>query len=139
MNEERRMILEMLQTGSISVEEAEKLLEAVPKEGESPLANYEGRMPNRLLVLVTENDKPKVNVRVPFSLVRVGLKLGKSFGALGAKYAKDSEDIQALEMLNDLDIDELLASIMDGEIQLPYVIVDMDEAETGQTVRVVLE
>ncbi|MFR9191172.1 MAG: hypothetical protein ACLVL7_13870 [Anaerotruncus massiliensis (ex Togo et al. 2019)] len=33
-------------------------------------------------MLVTENGKQKVNVRVPFSLVRVGLKMGKSIGAI---------------------------------------------------------
>lgn len=32
MNEERRMILEMLQEGAISVEEAERLMEALPAE-----------------------------------------------------------------------------------------------------------
>jgi len=30
MNEERRLILEMLKEGSISVEEAERLMEALP-------------------------------------------------------------------------------------------------------------
>lgn len=72
MNEERRMILEMLQEGAISVEEAERLMEALPAEESRQLTTAAparaGVSPKRVVVLVTENGKQKVNVRVPFSL-----------------------------------------------------------------------
>lgn len=143
MNEERRMILEMLQEGAISVEEAERLMEALPAEGPRQLAEASvraGVSPKRVVVLVTENGKQKVNVRVPFSLVRVGLKMGKSIGAISLKSAKDDPQAQqALDILNNIDVDELLASIDDGEITLPYAIVDVDDEDSGDQVRVVLE
>ena len=133
MNEERRMILEMLQEGAISVEEAERLMEALPAEESRQLTTAAparaGVSPKRVVVLVTENGKQKVNVRVPFSLVRVGLKSAKD----------DPQAQQALDILNNIDVDELLASIDDGEITLPYAIVDVDDEDSGDQVRVVLE
>lgn len=150
MNEERRLILEMLKEGTISVEEAERLMEALPKTQESeepqPLALEAAEAgdgpapiaPKRIRIQVRENGKNKVNVRVPFSLVRVGLKLGQSFSSLGAKYV-DEEGAKAMEMLKNIDVDELLASISDGEITLPYAMVDVDDEDTGESVLVVLE
>lgn len=143
MNEERRMILQMLQDGSISVEEAERLMEAIPAET-STLEMVETSsvaQPRRIKVVVTEDDKTKVNVKVPFSLMRVGLKLGQSAGAIGSKYAKDAEEAQVLDVLKNIDVDELLGSLNDGEITLPYTIVDVDHDDNGkrQHVTVVLE
>ena len=144
MNEERRMILEMLQEGAISVEEAERLMEALPAEESRQLTAASparaGVSPKRVVVLVTENGKQKVNVRIPFSLVRVGLKMGKSIGAVSLRSAKDDPQAQqALDILNNIDVDELLAGIDDGEITLPYAIVDVDDEDSGDQVRVVLE
>ncbi len=146
MSEERRMILQMLKDGTISVEEAERLMEAaVPAEingssEELAVLTGPGATPRRIRVRVESGGKPKVNVKIPFSLVRVGLKMGKSFGALGAKYSKDNpDDMAALEMLKDLDVDELLNSLHDGEISLPYTLVDVEDEEKGENVLVVLE
>ncbi|MDL2273240.1 hypothetical protein LJC34_01610 [Oscillospiraceae bacterium OttesenSCG-928-G22] len=144
MNEERRMILEMVREGSVTVQEAERLLEALPEiektyDGEAALMARPTGMPKRLVVLVTEGGRAKVNVKIPFSLLRVGLKLGKSFGSIGQKHSKDPADAEAFEMLNNLDVDELLASISDGDITLPYVMVDADDEEKGQHVTVTLE
>ena len=44
-----------------------------------------------------------------------------------------------IDILNNIDVDELLASIDDGEITLPYAIVDVDDEDSGDQVRVVLE
>lgn len=151
MNEERRMILEMLREGAISIEEAERLLEAVPADGGfsetalrtvAPSAESGARgvlSPKRIIVLVSEGGKPKVNVRIPFSLLRIGLKLGKSFGSMGLKNVNDEQSAQAFEMLQSLDIDELLNSVDDGEITLPYTIVDVEDAEKGEHVLIVIE
>lgn len=147
MHEERRMILEMLKEGAVTIEEAERLLEAIPAEEETArtealmAGSSGGNTPKRIYVHVTEDGRTKVNVKVPFSLVRAGLKLGKSFGALGARHAKDQSEADALEMLKEIDIDELLDSLNDGEITLPYTIVDVDNVEDGrlQHVTVLLE
>ena len=76
MSEEKRLILEMLKEGKISVEEAEGLLEkAIPGEKveDAPAA----KKPNSkkfLRVRVTEEDKVKANVNIPIALAKVGLK-----------------------------------------------------------------
>ncbi|MDR2931865.1 MAG: hypothetical protein LBV27_02030 [Oscillospiraceae bacterium] len=144
MNEERTMILEMLKNGDITVEEAERLMDAIPRESDSltvKASGAQGLAPKRIVVLVTEDDKAKVNVKVPFSLVRAGLKIGKAFGGFSARNADSEAEARAFEMLQELDIDEILASISDGEIELPYTMVDVDNIEDGkvQHVKVTLE
>lgn len=151
-NEERRMILEMLKDGAITVDEAERLMAAIPESEEpacsetslmvaGPAADASAHLlqPKRITVLVMEGGKTKVNVRVPFSLVRAGLKIGKSVGAMSLKFTKDESSAQAMEILQNLDIDELLGSISDGDITLPYTLVDVEDPEKGEHVRVALE
>ncbi len=83
MSEERKKILEMLADGKINVSEAEKLLEAITdKSSQGSNAGIIGtdkKQPKYLVVKVTANDesgKPKnVNVRVPFQILRAGIKL----------------------------------------------------------------
>lgn len=148
MSEERRMILQMLKDGTVSVEEAERLLEAIPTEDApppkerslAPTAQPVPLAPRRLVVLVTEGNTTKVNVKIPFSLVRAGLKLGKSFSSVAAKAAFTTpEDAAILEMLRDIDVDELLSSINDGEITLPYTMVDVSDEQKGEYVQLILE
>jgi hypothetical protein len=128
MNEKTK-ILEMLAAGKISVADAEKLLAAV---GESASAEssagggVEGKKtPKFLRVEVKSNKKDKgpetVNVRVPFQLLRAGVKLaalmpedvqGKVTSALGEKgiqldltKARGNELEALIEQLQDLSID----------------------------------
>jgi len=134
----------MLKDGDISVEEAERLLEAIPAgeddggSANNALVSAPGIAPKRISVLVKEQGKTKVNVKVPFSLVRVGLKLGKAFGAAGGRHMKE-EEAAAMELLANLDIDELLDSLDDGEITLPYTIVDVNDEEKDQMVEIIME
>ena len=76
MSEEKRIILEMVKEGKISVEEAEQLLEKA-NLGES--FDYTSRnKPNSkkfLRVRVTEEDKVIANVNIPIALAEVGLNL----------------------------------------------------------------
>lgn len=77
MSEEKRIILEMLKEGKISVEQAEQLLaKANPDESfdNSPAV----KKPNSkkfLRVRVTEDDNVKANVNIPIALAEVGLNL----------------------------------------------------------------
>ena len=76
MSEEKRIILEMLKEGKISVEEAEQLLEKA-NPGES-IKNPAKKKPNSkrfLRVRVTEEDTVKANVNIPIALAEVGLNL----------------------------------------------------------------
>ncbi len=83
MSGNRRNILEMLSEGKITAEEAERLLDAPAKEpalaeaspdaGGSPRS---GAMPKYLRILVDDTKDPtKVNIRIPFQLLRAGVKL----------------------------------------------------------------
>lgn len=79
MNEERRKILEMLKEGKISVDDAERLLAAVSEpETEAPSASAGKPQWKYLRVLVEpgpgSESQEKVNIRVPFKLMRAGLK-----------------------------------------------------------------
>lgn len=87
MSEERRKVLEMLSSGKISVQEAEQLLHAVAAPGQTE----EKAEPRyfRILVNKTARDGKKaenVNIRVPMTVVRGGLRLSALFpGVLGKK------------------------------------------------------
>jgi hypothetical protein len=88
LTEERRRILNMLAEGKLNAAEAENLLDALakspgtlPTNGSSDLAL---RDPKYLRVLVEGYDEHgpehgggagKVNVRVPFTLIRAGMRL----------------------------------------------------------------
>ena len=77
MSEEKRMILEMLKEGKISLEEAEELLDKA-NPGESAATTKRIKKPNSkrfLRVRVTEEDKVKANVNIPIALAEVGLNL----------------------------------------------------------------
>ncbi len=77
MSEEKRMILEMLKDGKITVAEAEQLLEKA-NPGESIKDTPQIKKPNSkkfLRVRVTEEDKVKANVNIPIALAEVGLNL----------------------------------------------------------------
>src|SRR5262245_55752432 len=88
MNEETRKVLEMVSQGKVTVQEAEQLLKAV----ETGAAAEEKKAdPKYFRILVTKpaQDGKKaenVNIRVPISVVRGGLRLSALFpGILGKK------------------------------------------------------
>jgi hypothetical protein len=89
MSEETRKVLEMLSNGKVSVQEAEQLLQAVA----APNATTEDKRvePRYFHILVNkparEGKKAEnVNIRVPMTVVRGGLRLSALFpGMLGKK------------------------------------------------------
>lgn len=79
VTEERMQVLEMVEEGKLSTEEALELLDALEvyyqEEDVPPKKDAKW-----LKVLVkTMDDKPKVNVKIPISFVNVGLKLAQKF------------------------------------------------------------
>jgi hypothetical protein len=130
MSEERLMILQMLQSGTISVEEAAKLLDAVPISPDEPIAQTTSVLPKQVTVLVTEGEKQKVNVRIPFSLVRASLKMGQSVGVFSARYIKEGMGADVAGTLNRIDMDELLHEIKSGVITLPHKLVDASDGDS---------
>lgn len=127
MNEERKKILEMLSEGKISVEEAEKLLEAVskdrPESGE--VKDSSGRKILKYLRVVVEPREKggdRVNIRVPLNLIRAGLK----WASFMPKEAQDKVDEVLTEKGLDLnfknmskdDVEELIRTLDDLEIDI---------------------
>jgi len=139
MNEARMKILEMLSKGKISVEEASALLEKVIVREQAPEAEpvteQNGSAPVRkgvpkyLRVVVDSADGDKVNVRVPMSLIRTGLKLSSLMPA-DASEAMQEKGID-LSVLKDLDGEELVEALRE-------LTVDVDSAD-GDKVRVFTE
>jgi hypothetical protein len=80
MSENRMKILQMLATGQITAEEAERLIAALQTEPTASAANGGvNPKPKYLRVVVSDQnsqgDPVKVNVRVPMQLLRYGVKL----------------------------------------------------------------
>jgi hypothetical protein len=133
--EERFKILSMLQEGRITPEAATELLQAMGDEfpeapsapghfsTENPFPPAEpGPKPRWLRVRVTDTNtgRPRVNVRLPISLVNLGLKLG-------AKYSPEIEG---------MDLGALLAAAQSSEAG---PMVDVYDHEDGEHVEVFLE
>jgi len=137
MDEPRQKILEMLSEGKITVDEATALLEKVsipaPAAPAAPDAaqpsSAQGAKPRFLRVVVESSDGDNVNVRVPLSLIKTGIKLG----ALMPREAADavSEHGFDLSALSQLDTEELVDALRE-------LTVDVDSAD-GDHVRVFTE
>ncbi len=138
--EERMKILQMLQDGKISTEAAAQLLQAMGEDApETPPAppapqaepqipmppaqpSDPTRRPRWLRVRVTDTDsgRPRVNVRLPISLVNLGLKIG-------AKYTPEIEG---------LDVQALIEAAQTGDAG---AFVDVFDEDDGEHVEVFLE
>ncbi|MDR1629702.1 MAG: hypothetical protein LBS36_05755 [Oscillospiraceae bacterium] len=138
MTEEHKMIFDMLKAGTISVEEAEKLMAAVPEEEAPKAAKSTVRaMPQRLAVQVTENGRSRVNVKIPFPMVRAALKIGQSISGVALHFS-GSQDAAVLESIKNIDFNEILNSIDSGELTLPATVADIDVEEHGGITHVLL-
>jgi predicted DNA-binding protein (UPF0251 family) len=123
MSEDRARILQMVSEGKISAVQGAELLNAMRSNGEPDAApTPTGGKANWLRVRVTnlETGRAKVNVNLPFSLVRAGLKIGGHF---------------APEM-KDIDWEELLAAIDEGAAGK---LVDVEDIESGEKVEVFVD
>ncbi|HNT53866.1 MAG TPA: hypothetical protein PKG95_04085 [Anaerolineaceae bacterium] len=134
--EERLKILQMLQEGKISAEQATQLLEALegarvplppvppvpPLPPEPPLAPRVSGAGRWLRVRVTDSDtnKVRVNLRLPLSVVESGLKMGMRF----------TPEIQ------DIDPQELMGILNSGQIGQ---VVDVYDEKDGEHVEVFIE
>jgi hypothetical protein len=83
--EERIRVLEMIRNGQITAEEGARLLEALRAEG-SPKPERDGpydreKGPTQLHIRVTDlkTGRQKIDMRMPWSLVSVGIDMGARF------------------------------------------------------------
>jgi len=139
MDEPRQKILEMLSEGKITVDEATALLEKVSIPAPAPAAqaaqdaaqssSAPSAKPRFLRVVVESADGDNVNVRVPLSLIKTGIKLG----ALMPREAADAVSKHGFDLsaLSQLDTEELVDALRE-------LTVDVDSAD-GDHVRVFTE
>jgi hypothetical protein len=121
MSEEKRLILEMVKEGKISVEEAEQLLEkANPGESIDDTTGVKKQDSKKFLrVRVTEEDKVKANIKIPIGLAKVGLKIIPK-----EKLTVNGEQI---------DVDEILRMIKEGT---EGEVVNIDAEDKGKNYKI---
>jgi hypothetical protein len=99
---ERIQVLQMIQSGQITVEEGARLLEALgekpaPGPQEEPQPAGRGKSPRQFRIRVTdvETGRQKVDMRMPWSLINVGINMGARFARQEIKIEDFIEAIQA--------------------------------------------
>ncbi len=131
MNEHRMKILQMLATGQITPEEAERLISAV--EQEPPPGNDSAPRPRpkyiRVVVKTEEgSDNPtNVNVRVPMQLLRAGVRLASLIPVQARGKVNDALRDQGVQ----IDLSQLRPENLEELVdQLNDLTVDIEEKET---------
>jgi hypothetical protein len=124
MSEERARILQMVSQGQIDAAQGVELLNALNTSKQPDLPPQISSAPNanwfRVRVTDIETGRTRVNVNIPFSLVKAGIKLGARF----------SPEMAGVEL------DELIAAIDEGALGQ---IVDVEDIESGEKVQVFVE
>ena len=129
MSNERAKILQMVADGTITPEDAEKLLNRLDLGPALESETSKGTVPplKYLRVVVEGNDK--ANVRVPIGLIRTGIKLTTLMPQSASKnLAEHGID---LSQFNKLDGDELMEALRELKVDV--------ETDNGDVVRVFCE
>ena len=134
-------ILNMVQDGKITTENAAKLLEAlevkedlrytnIAKESQTVFNKPNGKLRwVRIQVTDSKTGKRQVNLKLPLGLVKVGMK---STMRLSMK-EKDSNGI-----LDEINLDEILKEAIESE-DASGTLVDVEDPESGEHVLITLE
>jgi hypothetical protein len=126
MSEDRKRVLEMLASGKVTVDEAERLLAALgdapspPPEAGAAAPARPGRY-FRISVRKTAKEGPgkNVDIRIPLSLVKGGMRLGAMIPGCG-EAVTDQLKKQGINLdVTKLDPDQLEAALRDmGEMEI---------------------
>ena len=130
MNQERRQILDMLSEKTISVEDAEKLMDKLNDQQTTTLVpvSGNGKQPRYLRVEV-HDDNDNVSIQIPMALMRAGIKLGAMLpDSANQDLANKGID---LSQLSEMDIDELIAALAEFKVNV--------ESNNDETVRIFCE
>ena len=111
MSSERMQILQMVQEGKVTAEEAERLLGAI--DNRTPSSDSRAKQARWMKVRVVEDGQQKVNINLPMSLVEVALGMGMKFVPEGR--------------LQGIDVASLLEAIKQGALGK---IVEIDDDNT---------
>ena len=124
MSEDRARILQMVSEGKIDASQGVELLSALNSENkpDGPAAPVSTGKASWFRVRVTdmETGRTKVNVNLPFSLVRAGLKIG-------ARFSPEVDEI---------DWEEVIGAIDEGAMGR---LVDVEDMESGEKVEVFVD
>jgi hypothetical protein len=143
MSEDRKRILGMVAEGKITVEEAEKLLSALGKNGGTTttatgvVSSSTGKQELKYLRVAVDSTKgDNVNVRVPMALLRAGLKLSalvppQVYQKVSDNMTEKGMDFDLNAMLKSGDIEQLMESMGDLNVDV--------NAKNGDKVRVFFE
>jgi hypothetical protein len=123
--EERLQILNLIQSGQITAEEGARLLKALTeREAESPAEELEADSPGkstrwiRIRVSNLKTGQQKVDMRMPWSLISVGLNMGARFSQ------------------REICVDELAEVVQSGA---EGKIVDIRDEEENERVEIIVE
>jgi hypothetical protein len=121
--EERLQILDMIRSGQITADEGARLLEALKEEDrlpEEPRLGSRAKEPNQFRIRVTDlkTGRQKVDMRMPWSLVNVGINMG-------ARFARDEVKVE--------DFVEAVQAGAEGKIM------DLVDEEDGERIEVFVE
>jgi hypothetical protein len=125
----KRKILEMLSEKKISVDEAERLISLLPPEPTREEAAEAKKSPRYLRVLIkpmSENLDPdqrsSVNIRVPITLLRAGIKLASIMPPRAYNQMDESLKEKGIDFdLRDIkpeNIDEMILALNDLEVNI---------------------
>lgn len=128
MSEERNRILDLLAAGKITADEAGRLLDALAggtgkQSGEEPAAKPGPTSPPKFIyVKVVSAKGDNVNVKVPLSLVRAGLKLTSLIPQQAVDQINKSMSEHGMSMdlasLKPEDLEDLIESLREMEINV---------------------
>lgn len=128
MKDEIKQVLDMMNEGKINTEEAVNLIDAL-KSTDSDVNRLDNSIISKkkrlIRINVTKDDKPTVNIKVPFSLVQWGVNIANKIGKDNVKIG--GEDIP-------LNLDELSSAINDPELY--GKIVDVHDEEKNEHVQI---
>ena len=133
MNDDRRSILDMLASGKITADEAERLLAALDRAGPAPAPSLGHNGKPKYLRVAVDTDEPgeggptKVNIRVPMALLRAGVRLT----SLIPPQARDQVNAELAKNGVPFDIGQLKPENLEDLIdQLNDLTVDVDQEKT---------
>ena len=127
MNDEKMMILKMLQEGKISADEAAKLLESLngdmgEEQDEKKNQESEGGQGKFFRVKITDtvSGKSRANIRIPLNVMGIGRRFGAHFAP----------------QISGVEADDLMEAVRDGKVGK---IIDVFDDEDGEHVEIYIE
>jgi len=128
MSDNKKRILEMLETGKITSAEALELLSAIEKDGEKEKTADPVRKIRYLRVVVdpphdsTGEGAGKVNIRVPVSLIKAGMKLTSLMPESAAGQVEDALKEKGLNInfknIKDADVEDIIEALRELEVDV---------------------